>query len=163
MATVTDNKVVAINYQLNDEDGNLLDASEGEPLEYLQGHHNIVPGLESELAGMAVGEKKKVVVKPEDGYGTYDPELQMKVERSEFGKHKLQEGMTIELHSDAGEVMEAQITGIDDKMVHLDANHPLAGKTLYFDVEIAAIRDASKDELEHGHPHGPDGHHHHGH
>lgn len=158
---ISDNKVVSMNYTLTDDKGEVLDSSEGEPLEYLQGHGNIIPGLEKALTGLKTGDKKKIMVSPADGYGVYDPELKLTLEKKQFGRQKPETGMTLELHSDDGHVMQATITSIEGDTVHLDANHPLAGKTLHFDVEISGVRDATKDELEHGHPHGPDGHHHH--
>ena len=158
---ITANKVVAMNYVLKDKDGNILDSSDNEPLEFLQGHENIIPGLEKALNGLTVGDKKQVEVSPEEGYGEYQDELQFELHRNEFGTEKPEPGMAIQLNTGNGESFLASIVSVDEEKVHVDANHPLAGKTLYFDVEIKDIRDASPEEISHGHPHGPHGHHHH--
>lgn len=151
---VTDDKVISIKYRLTSDTGEVLDESQDEPLEYLHGHDNIVPGLEKALDGLDVGAKKKVTVQPEDAYGAYDEDLQMTAELAEFGDDVPEVGMVIELEDDDGEVVEALVTKIEKDLVHLDANDPLAGKTLHFEVEIVDIREATPDELEHGHPHG---------
>lgn len=151
---VTDDKVISIKYRLTSDAGEVLDESQDEPLEYLHGHDNIVPGLEKALDGLDVGAKKKVTVQPEDAYGDYDDDLQMTAELAEFGDDVPEVGMVIELEDDDGEVVEALVTKIEKDLVHLDANDPLAGKTLHFEVEIVGIREATPDELEHGHPHG---------
>jgi FKBP-type peptidyl-prolyl cis-trans isomerase SlyD len=150
-----------MNYTLRDDEGNVLDASEGEPLEFLHGHSNIIPGLERELTGLKVGDKKKVSVTASDAYGEYDPELELTLEREQFKGEVPPEGAMVELQSEDGDVIFGRVARVTDKEVVLDANHPLAGKRLHFDVEITSVRDASEDELSHGHPHGPDGHHHH--
>lgn len=160
---VANDKVVSMNYTLKDDDGNVLDASEGEPLEYLQGHSNIIPGLEKALAGLNVGEKKVVVVRPEEGYGEYDPELQISLEREQFRGEVPPEGAVVELQADDGDMLVGKVSKVTDTEVLLDANHPLAGKTLHFEVEITSVRDASTEEISHGHPHGENGHEHHHH
>lgn len=160
---VSKDKVVAMNYTLKDDEGNVLDASDGEPLEFLQGHGNIIPGLESALSGLNVGDKKHVEVAPKEGYGEYDPELEIALGRDQFRGDVPPEGAMVELQSEDGDVLFGRVAKVTPSEVLLDANHPLAGKKLHFDVEITAIRDASAEELSHGHPHGPDGHHHHEH
>lgn len=160
---IAKDKIVSFEYTLRDDAGEVIDASEGEPLEYLQGHKNIIDGLERELVGLQKGDKKKVTVKPEDGYGVVDPQRRFAVDRKHFGDDDIEPDMMVEMRSSDGDVMRARIVKAEGSKVHLDANHPLAGKTLHFDVEIKGVRDASKEEIEHGHPHGPDGHHHHGH
>jgi FKBP-type peptidyl-prolyl cis-trans isomerase SlyD len=157
---IKENDVVAINYTLTDEEGKLLDSSDGEPMEFLQGHQNIIPGLEKELTGLNVGDKKKVVVPPEQGYGHYNPELQFELPIEQFGQEQPQTGMMLQLSSNTGESFMAKIIRVQNDRVIMDANHPLAGKSLHFDVEITAVREATPDELTHGHPHGPNGHHH---
>lgn len=157
--TITDGQVVSMNYVLTDTAGNVLDASQGQPLQYLQGHRNIIPGLEKELAGLKPGDRKKVTVQPSDGYGQHNPELVFSLPLEQFGGQTPQAGMMVQLESPEGVVM-ATIVSVDAQNVSLDANHPLAGQVLNFEVEIVEIRDASPEELTHGHPHGPGGHHH---
>jgi FKBP-type peptidyl-prolyl cis-trans isomerase SlyD len=156
---ITKDMVVSMNYTLKDESGNVLDASNGQPLEYLQGHNNIIPGLEKELSGLNVGDKKQVKVTPEEGYGQYDPGLKFTIGLDQFQGQQPQPGMMVQMESEEG-VMMAKIVGIEEQKVVLDANHPLAGQPLFFDVEIAGVRPASSEEIAHGHPHGPHGHHH---
>lgn len=159
-ATIAENKVVSMNYTLKDKDGNVLDASQGEPLQYLQGHQNIIPGLERELAGLKAGDKKQVQVQPQDGYGDYNAELRMSISTEQFAPgEKPEVGMMVQFDSPQGPLM-ARIVSLEDNQVQLDMNHPLAGEVLFFDVEITEVRDASQEELQHGHPHGPGGHHH---
>lgn len=158
---IDDNKVVSLHYTLKDDKGNLLDESSGEPLQYLQGHGQIIDGLEKALSGLGVGDKKSVTVKPEEGYGVYDERLKITVDRKQFGKQLPPQGAMVQLKADNGQMLSAQVVSVTDKQVQLDGNHPLAGKTLHFDVHVAAIREASPEEIQHGHPHGPEGHHHH--
>ena len=157
--TVTRDKVVSMNYTLTDQAGNVLDASNGEPLEYLQGYQNIIPGLESALEGLKPGDRKQVTVQPTEGYGQHNPDLIFSMPLNQFGGQTPQAGMMVQLQSPEGEMM-ATIAKIENEEVVLDANHPLAGQVLNFDVEIVKVRDASQEELSHGHPHGPGGHHH---
>jgi len=157
--TVTRDTVVSMNYTLTDASGNVLDASNGEPMEYLQGYQNIIPGLETALEGLKAGDRKQVTVQPSDGYGQHNPDLIFAMPLSQFGGQTPQTGMMVQLQSPEGEMM-ATIAKIENEQVILDANHPLAGQVLNFDVEIVGIRSASQEELSHGHPHGPDGHHH---
>lgn len=155
------NVVASFHYTLRGEDKEIIDASEGEPLSYLHGFGNIIPGLESQLLGLSVGAKKNVEVSPENGYGEYNPKMVMDVPREQFPKEAtLEVGEVFQLGNDQGQVIMARIAKVSDASVTLDANHPLAGKKLFFEVEIAAIREASKEELEHGHAHGAGGHHH---
>lgn len=156
---VSKDKVVSMNYTLTDNDGNVLDESKGEPLKYLQGHRNIIPGLERELEGLKVGDRKQVSVVPSDGYGEHDPNLIFPMPLSQFNGQQPQTGMMVQLMSEEG-VMMATIVKVESEQVMLDANHPLAGQHLNFDVEIVDVRNASSEELTHGHPHGPGGHHH---
>lgn len=156
---ITENKVVSMNYTLKDDAGQVLDASNGEPLSYLQGHGNIIPGLERELAGLKPGDSKHVTVQPEEAYGQYNPELKFELPMEQFGGDKPEPGAMVQLQSPAGALM-ATIEKVDASMVTLDANHPLAGQQLHFDVEITEVRDATPEEIQHGHPHGPNGHHH---
>ncbi len=162
--TITENKVVLIHYTLKDNSGETLDTSEGrEPLAFIQGIGNIIAGLEEQLEGKAVGDKVKATVTPEKGYGIRSEENVHIVPLSSFqadGEEKLVEGMQVRVETNDG-VSIADVAKIDGEDVTLDMNHPLAGETLHFDVEIVDIREATKQELEHGHAHGPGGHHHH--
>lgn len=158
-SVIAANMVVSMNYTLTDPSGKTLDASGDEPLEYLQGHQNIIPGLERELAGLKVGERKQVVVQPEDGYGVRNEELVFSLPRTQFGGETPEAGMMVQLQSEEG-VMMATIVSVNEQEIALDANHPMAGQTLHFDIEIVGIRSASDEEMSHGHPHGPHGHHH---
>lgn len=154
ITTVADDLVVAIEYTLT-VDGEMIDTSEGEgPLEYLHGHANIIPGLEKELDGMSVGESKKVEVSPEEGYGELDDEAILEIPREEFPENvPLQPGIELEITDDEGDTMFATIVEIGDENILLDTNHPLAGKTLHFDVTVTGLRAATDSELEHGHVH----------
>lgn len=155
--------VVSLDYTLRLDDGEIIDSSEGEaPLQYLQGHGQIIPGLEKALVGLTVGDSKKVVVPPAEAYGDVDMEAFEIVPRSMFPEDiTLKEGLELSLRDvETDEPFEASVAEIREKEVMLDFNHPLAGKTLHFDVHIAALRPASAEELEHGHAHGEDGHHH---
>ena len=157
---VTKNKVVSIDYTLKDDAGEVIDSSEGsEPLFYLHGFENIVPGLEAALEGRNAGDKVQVSVSPSEGYGERDDSLQQVVPRQAFqGVEDLQVGMQFRAESDAGQQI-VTIIAVDGDDVTVDANHPLAGETLNFDITIVEVRDATADELEHGHVHGPGGEH----
>ncbi len=152
--------VVSINYTLH-VDGELIDSSQGnEPLEFLQGAGNIIPGLEDELYGMKIGENKKVTVAPEDGYGELDEEAFVEVPKDQFPSDiPLEEGVELQVQGEDGEPMMARIDEVGEDVVTLDFNHPLAGKELAFDVTIVALREATEEEMEHGHSHSG-GHHH---
>jgi FKBP-type peptidyl-prolyl cis-trans isomerase SlyD len=154
---VADDIVVTINYTLT-VDGEVLDSSEEEgPLEYLQGHQNVIPGLERELAGMKMGGSKNVTVAPEDGYGDVDQEAIMDVPLSEFTEEiPLEEGFELEVTDKDGDIMLAKIVEVGEITVKLDTNHPLAGKTLNFEVKVVDLRPATDEELTHGHVHSQD-------
>lgn len=162
MSKVEDGKVIAIHYELKNAGGEVLDSSEGgEPLEYLHGAENIVPGLEKQLGGKAVGDKLQVVVAPEDGYGERDDRGVFEVPKSEFPDDaEIEVGMQIAIQDDSGHVFPVMITAVGDDKVTLDVNHPLAGEELHFDVSVESVRDATDEEKQHGHVHGP-GHDHH--
>lgn len=159
-AQVANNLAVSIDYKLT-VDGEMIDSSEGDgPLDYLHGHENIIPGLERELTGMKIGEQKTVSVAPEDGYGVLDEGALLDVPRSEFPDEvPLKVGIELEVTDEEGDMLFATIAEVGDKVVKLDTNHPLAGKTLDFDVTIVDLRQASDEEIAHGHVHS--GHHHH--
>lgn len=158
---IENNKVVSINYTLRNDAGEVLDSSEGrEPLVYIHGMGNIITGLESQLLGKSTGDSLKVSIPPSEAYGEYDLSQVVQVSRSQFeGAPDLKVGMRFTATSDQG-YQVVTITNINDDVVTIDGNHPLAGKTLHFDVTVVDVRDASPDELSHGHVHGPGGHHH---
>lgn len=161
---VTKNSVVSMHYTLTMDDGTEVDSSVGsEPLVFLFGNGEIIPGLESALQNKAAGDQLKVKIAPEDGYGEYDEGLKRTVSRKAFrSSNDLAVGMQFEAMTDDGPVVMS-ITKVSGDDITVDANHPLAGKNLNFDVKIVAIREATKEELEHGHAHGAHGHdHHHG-
>ena len=153
--SVSDDLVVSLDYTLRLEDGRVVDTSAGrEPLEFLQGHSQIVPGLEQALYGMYVGDEKEVVVQPEDGYGVLDPDAFQEIPLNVFPSDiTLEPGMGLELMDNSGELMLAFVAEVRPDNVLLDFNHPLAGATLQFNVKVAALRHATTDELAHGHVH----------
>ncbi|MEZ4269645.1 MAG: peptidylprolyl isomerase [Myxococcota bacterium] len=161
--TAADGKVVIFHYTLTNDAGEVLDTSrDGEPMPYLHGHDNIVIGLERGLAGRKAGDSLTVVVPPEDGYGLSEGPGPQAVPRSAFPEGMaVGPGMQFGAESPDGQTMTLWVTEVLDDEVLVDTNHPLAGVTLTFDVEIVAIRDATSHEVAHGHPHGPDGHHSH--
>ncbi|GAB0105019.1 peptidylprolyl isomerase [Nocardia sp. JMUB6875] len=160
--SIAADKVVSIEYTLTDDDGEVLDTSVGdEPLVYLHGAENIVEGLEKALDGKQPGDEIEVVVEPEEGYGDYLVELVSTVDRAAFdGVDELEVGMEFEAEAPDGESQIVVVRAVDGDEVTIDANHPLAGQRLHFKVKVIDIRDASEDELAHGHPHGDDDHEH---
>ena len=155
------NTAVAIEYTLTIDGGFVVDASEkGHPLWYLHGAGNIIPGLEKALDGLKVGDKKSVEVKPEEGYGTYQQDRVHQVPKNRFPQGNYTVGDHVTATSPDGTEMDAKITAMDAKNFTLDFNHELAGKTLNFAIVVAEVRAASREELQHGHVHGPGGHHH---
>lgn len=157
---VADDLVVSLAYKLT-VDGDVLDeAGDGDALEFLQGHGNIISGLETQLAGMKVGESKSVVVPPATGYGEIDNELIDEVSLSEFPKEVTPEiGMELEVKDEDGNEMYGKVLSIEGDTATMDFNHPLAGKELHFDVKIVSLRPATGEELAHGHVHSHDHHH----
>jgi FKBP-type peptidyl-prolyl cis-trans isomerase SlyD len=157
--TVADNIAVSMRYELSIDDEGIIDRSEeNKPMEFVQGSGQIIPGLEKELYGMAVGEEKEVVVEPDDGYGEYDPEDVEKVSRSVFPANlDLEEGLSLWMRDpESGESFQATVVKIHQDTVVLDFNHPLAGETLYYHVKILDLRPATHEEIAHGHIHGSD-------
>jgi FKBP-type peptidyl-prolyl cis-trans isomerase SlyD len=158
---IADRTVATFHYTLRDAQGQVLDSSSGgEPLVYLHGGGHIVPGLERQMAGHSAGDRFTAEVAPEEGYGASDPTLVQQVARQQFqGVDELEVGM--QFQADAGRHAQmVTITAIDGDQVTVDANHPLAGATLHFDIEVTDVRAATDEELSHGHAHGPGGHHH---
>ncbi|WP_123104555.1 FKBP-type peptidyl-prolyl cis-trans isomerase [Acidithiobacillus sulfuriphilus] len=152
---VAKDKVVTIDYTLTDEEGELIDSSEGEePLIYLHGHHGIIPGLENALAGHRAGDKVQVSIPPEAGYGDWEEDLVEVVGVEDFDDpEELEVGMQFETMTEEGSKM-ATVIDIEGDDVTVDLNHPLAGMTLNFDVTVLGVRDATAEELAHGHVHG---------
>ena len=160
---IKNGKVVDLAYSLTNSEGEVLDQADvKDPFTYLQGGSQIVPGLESALVGLKKGDKKKVTVSPKEGYGEVNPELKLTVSRTQFPPGaELEEGMQFETQTPDGQSVVFTIEEIVDDQISINGNHPLAGQILNFDVEVLNVRDATGDELSHGHAHGPDGHHHH--
>ena len=159
---VEDKKVVAIEYTLKNDSGEVLDSNKGEEMLYfIQGEGNIVPGLEKQMTGKSTGDSFEAVVKAAEGYGEYDDEKIRRIPRSQMKNlRNLKEGMSIQMRGPEGVEM-LTVTKVSDEEVVADGNHPLAGQDLHFQICVGEIRDATKDELAHGHAHGPGGHHHH--
>lgn len=156
------NKAVSIDYTLTNDAGEVLDTSAGgEPLVYLHGAGNIIPGLERELDGKQVGDELKVTIEPEDAYGEFSADLVAVLGRNMFeGVDELEVGMQFHASAPDGGMQIVTITALDGDEVTVDGNHPLAGQRLTFEVKVAAVRDASEDEVAHGHIHGDGGVHH---
>ncbi|HRQ38122.1 MAG TPA: peptidylprolyl isomerase [Chloroflexota bacterium] len=161
MLTVTDGIVVSLDYTLRLDDGEIIDASEQEPLQYLQGHNQIIPGLERALAGMKVGDSKEVIVPAADAYGEEDEDAYQLVERDIFPSDmELEEGMQLRMRdAHSGEAVDVVIAEVNESNVLLDFNHPLAGEELHFQVKVVDLRPATPEELAHGHAHGAHDHH----
>jgi FKBP-type peptidyl-prolyl cis-trans isomerase SlyD len=154
---ITKNKVAGIHYTLRDNAGSIIDTSDGrEPLYYLHGAGNLIIGMEEGLEGKTIGDKFQLKISPAKGYGEKDPSMTQKVPRSAFGNQEVKKGMKFQ--TDHGAVVTVTDVGLDS--VTVDANHPLAGVELNFAVEVMEVRNATQEELEHGHVHGPGGHHH---
>lgn len=150
---VAKNKVVSFYYTVKDDNGNILDRTEpNEPFSYLHGIGQIIPGLEKEMEGKDVNSKFFVHVDAKDAYGERDDSLILKIDRSYFGKQPLQKGLQLQLQSEDGYRI-VTIMDFNEEEVTLDANHPLAGVNLNFDIEIKDVRDATEEELAHGHVH----------
>ena len=160
--TIAANKAVSIDYTLTNDTGEVIDSSAGgAPLVYLQGAGNIIPGLEKALDGKAVGEELTVTVEPEDAYGEYSAELVSTLSASMFeGVDTLEVGMQFHASAPDGQMQIVTIRDLDGDDVTVDGNHPLAGQRLTFKVKVVAVRDASEEEVAHGHVHGEGGHQH---
>jgi FKBP-type peptidyl-prolyl cis-trans isomerase SlyD len=155
------NKVVSIHYTLRDEQGTVLDSSQGRaPLTYLHGKGNIIRGLEQALDGKAAGEKLDVSIAPEQAYGARDERLVQVLPRSRLPEGaELAPGMQLRVEGQQGRRI-VQVMKVERDFITVDGNHPLAGRTLHFAVEVADVRKATHEEISHGHVHGPGGHHH---
>ncbi|NPV67626.1 MAG: peptidylprolyl isomerase [Anaerolineae bacterium] len=154
---IQDGLVVSVQYTLKLDDGEIIDESTADdPLLYLHGADNIIPGLERALTGMAVNETKHVTVAPADAYGEYDEDALESFPLGFFPEDlELEPGLMLDMSDENGNLFEATIVDVNDDEVLVDFNHPLAGETLHFDVKVLALREATPEELAHGHPHLP--------
>ena len=152
---IAENTVAAIDYTLTDDSGEVLDSSEGrEPLSYLHGAGNLIPGLEQALEGSNEGDSLQVTVTPENAYGERSEDLVQAVPMEAFaGVEQVEPGMRFQATDDQGNVRVVTVTSVEGEEVTVDANHPLAGQQLHFDVSVVGVREASSEEIEHGHVH----------
>jgi FKBP-type peptidyl-prolyl cis-trans isomerase SlyD len=157
MTEIAANTVASVHYTGTlPESGEVFDSSEGrDPLTFLVGHKQMIPGFEEEMMGAAVGERREFTLEPERAYGHRMEEAVQQIEKEQFGDIEPQVGMM--LMSDIGPFT---VTAVDDALVTVDFNHKLAGETLHFSVEVVEVRAATEEEVAHGHAHGPGGHHH---
>ncbi len=154
------NKVVEMFYTLKNDQGEVIDSNVGhDPMLYLHGHSQIVPGLEEALEGKEKGSTINSTVSPEKGYGNRNEELVQEVSREMFGGQDVQAGMQFHAESNGHPVL-ISVVKVEGDQITIDGNHPLAGQNLHFEVEVAGVREANKEEIDHGHVHGPGGHHH---
>ena len=159
---IAEESVVTIHFTLKNDKGSTLESSRGDrPLAYIHGMGQMIPGLEDALTGKAKGDKVDVRLRPDQAYGERDEEMMQSIPKSEFDSvAQLKVGEQVEVNSDSGPMVLTVIEMKNDHIV-VDGNHPFAGMSLHFDVEIMDVREATAEELEHGHVHGPGGHHHH--
>lgn len=154
---IENNAVATFDYTLKDEAGKVLDTSDGrEPLSYLHGAGNIIPGLENELQGHEAGDSFTTEIGPEDAYGEYSDEMVFSVTKDKFqNPEQIEEGIRFQAEIN-GEPRICTVAGVEGESVEVDANHPLAGMNLHFDVTVREVREATAEELEHGHVHTDD-------
>lgn len=158
---ISDKMVVTIDYTLKDDNGTVLDTSTEGNFAYLHGANNIIPGLENALTGKSAGDEVDVSVSPAEGYGEHNETMIQAVPRDMFdSEQEIQVGMQFHAESPEGEMIVVTVTDVEGDDVTVDGNHPLAGVNLNFGVKIVDIREASEEEIEHGHVHGPGDHHH---
>ena len=158
---IEENKVVTIDYTLTDKEGNILDKAENGSFAYLHGAFNIIPGLENALLGKATGDNLEVSVEPVEGYGERNESLSQTVSKEMFDQPgEIEVGRQFHAQSPEGEMLIITVTGVDGDEVTIDGNHPLAGVPLNFDVTVVDVREATNEEIEHGHVHGAGGHQH---
>ena len=158
--TIQAQKVITLNYTLRDKAGVVIDQSQDGSFCYLHGANNIIPGLERALTGKVAGDKLKVTVPPEEAYGEREEGMVQLIPRERFEPGvEIEVGMQFQTPTEDG-VSVVTVTKVENDSVTIDANHPLAGVTLLFSVEVMEVRDASAEELSHGHVHGAGGHHH---
>ncbi len=156
------NKVVSLNFTLKDNEGNVIEKTSNEqPFTFLSGNQQILPKLEENVESMIIGGKKNIVLSPEEAYGEYQESAVQSVKKTEFPEDtELAEGMSFVAGTPDGKQMPFTVKNIEGEDVTIDFNHPLAGKTLEFDIELLDIRDATPEEVSHGHVHGQNGHQH---
>ncbi len=158
---IENNRVVTINYTLTDNDGTVIDQSQDSTFSYLHGSQNIIPGLEDARSGKRADDKLQVTITPENAYGERDDSQVQAVPREMFPTDvEIAVGMTFHAEAPNGEPITVMVSEVAADTVTVDGNHPLAGQTLNFDVEVVDVRDAAPEELDHGHVHGPGGHQH---
>ncbi len=162
MLTIQKNHVVSIDYTLKNDEGKVLDTSSGrDPMTYLHGVGMLIPGMENALEGKSEGDDFSISIAPADAYGDRNDSLLHKVERKELAHlPDLELGMELQVKTNDGSPLVMTIVDLSDETVVLDGNHPLAGMTLNFAIQVRNIREATQEEISHGHVHGPGGHHH---
>ena len=160
---IASGRIVSLDYRLHLGDGDIVDESlPGDPFVYLHGAGQVVPGLERGLEGLIVGDERNLVVEPQDGYGEYQTDGVQEVPRNAFPREvQLEVGQQFEARSPNGDTFPMIVKELRRESILVDLNHPLAGRTLHFDVRVLAVRDATQAELAHGHAHGPHGGHEH--
>lgn len=149
------NSVVSMHYTLKNDNGDVMDSSEGKPpMVYLHGANNLIPGLEAELTGKTTGATFSATISPEQAYGEFSQELIQVISKSMFqGVESIEVGMSFIAQGDGGAQRQVRVTAVDGDDITIDANHPLAGQTLHFDVEVVEVREGTAQEIEHGHVH----------
>lgn len=154
-------RVVSIHYKVTDSQGNPVDATPPDsPMSYLHGAHNVIPGVERALEGKQAGDHVTANIEAAQGYGERNPELMQRIPAKRLkGAGKLQRGMRLRVNTSQGE-RQVTIVKVGRFTVDIDGNHPLAGLDLIFEIDVADVREATDEELQHGHAHGPGGHHH---
>ena len=158
---IADKTVVTIDYTLKDDNGTILDSSSDGQFAYVHGASNIIPGLENALTGKSSGDEVNVTVIPAEGYGERNDSMVQAVPRDMFdSEQEIQVGMQFHAQSPEGEMVVVTVTDVEGDDITVDGNHPLAGKNLNFGVKVVDVREATSEELDHGHVHGPGGHNH---
>ena len=158
---IADKMVVTIDYTLKDDNGNILDSSNDGNFAYLHGSNNIIPGLENALTGKSAGDEVEVTVSPTEGYGERNDSMVQAVPRDMFdSEQEIEVGMQFHAQSPEGDMVVVTVMDVDDDDITVDGNHPLAGMNLNFGVKVIDIREATTEEIDHGHVHGPGGHNH---
>jgi len=158
---IGDQKIVTLHYTLTDNEGRVIDQSEDGSFAYLHGASNIIPGLENALSGKTAGEELSVAVSPEEAYGVRDESMLQQVPKNMFeDTNQIAVGTQFHAQGPNGEMLVVTVMEVQEEHVLVDGNHPLAGVELNFDVKIIEVREASEEEVEHGHVHGPEGHQH---